>query len=432
MAHHTARSGYQDLVERLNRFPQGVPPSEVLYQILEMLFSEREAELVALLPIKPFTARKAAEVWHMQQAEAQKVLDRLAGRAILMDIEDPDGCQIYVLPPPMAGFFEFSMMRLRGDINQKVLAELFYQYMNVEEEFIKALFTHGETQLGRVFVQESALSAENALHVLDYERASEIISTASHRAIGVCYCRHKMEHLDRACDAPMDICMTFNNTAASLIKHGFAREVDIAEGLDLLQLAQAENLVQFGENIQQNVNFICNCCGCCCEAMIAARKFGLMNPVHTTNFLPHIDTDQCNGCGKCVNVCPVEAMTLVSANNPHRPKMRKAWLNEDACLGCGVCIGTCTTGALSLQERPARVITPVDSTHKAVLMAIERGVLQNLIFDNRAMASHRAMAAILGVILKLPPLKQALASEQVKSRYLAWLLQKGEHLQRYN
>ena len=42
----------------------------------------------------------------------------------------------------------------------------------------------------------------NALHVLDYERASEVVRTASHRGIGVCYCRHKMEHLGRACDAP--------------------------------------------------------------------------------------------------------------------------------------------------------------------------------------------------------------------------------------
>jgi hypothetical protein len=40
------------------------------------------------------------------------------------------------------------------------------------------------------------------------------------------------------------------------------------------------------------------------------------------------------------------------------------------------------------------------------MMAIERGKLQNLIFDNQAMASHRAMAAVLGVILK-STLKQA-------------------------
>jgi hypothetical protein len=57
-------------------------------------------------------------------------------------------------------------------------------------------------------------------------------------------------------------------------------------------------------------------------------------------------------------------------------------------------------------------------------MAIERGKLQNLIFDNQALFSHRAMAAILGVILKLPPMKQAMASRQMRSRYLDTLIAK--------
>ncbi len=426
MAHQTLKTDYDRLIDRLNRFPQGAPPADVLYEILQMLFSEREAGLVALLPIKPFTVGKAAQAWKINETEAQKILDELAGRAILVDTVSPSGRQTYVLPPPMAGFFEFSMMRLRGDINQKVLGELFYQYMNVEEEFIKELFTRGETQLGRTFVQEAVLSSENALHVLDYERASEVIKTASHRGIGMCYCRHKMEHVGRACDAPMDICMTFNNSAASLIKHDFAREVDVAEGLDLLQEAQSRNLVQFGENVRERVNFICNCCGCCCEAMITGRKFGFLQPIHTTNFLPRIDETACNGCGKCVNVCPVEAMTLVSANNPHRPKMKKAALQEEICLGCGVCVSACTQAGIELESRSQRVITPLNSTHRTVVMAIERGMLPNLIFDNQALASHRALAAVLGVILKLPPIKQAMASQQMKSRYLERLLVWGE------
>jgi hypothetical protein len=57
-------------------------------------------------------------------------------------------------------------------------------------------------------------------------------------------------------------------------------------------------------------------------------------------------------------------------------------------------------------------------------MAIERGKLQNLIFDNRVLWSHRALAAVLGAILKLPPVKQIMASEQVKSRYLEYLISK--------
>lgn len=421
MAHHTIKSGYSQLIDRLNRFPQGAPPSKLLNQILKMLFSEKAAELVSLLPIKPFTAEKASRIWKMDMTSAQNALNELAGRAILVDIEQ-NGKSVYVLPPPMAGFFEFSLMRVRNDIDQKLLSELFYQYLNVEEDFIRELFTRGETQLGRVFIHEPVLSNENALHVLDYERATEVIKTASHMAIGTCYCRHKMYHMDTACDAPLEICMTFNTTAASLIKHGHARRVYEGEGLELLHQAYENNLVQFGENVREKVNFICNCCGCCCEAMIAARRFAIMNPVHTTNFIPEIEGESCNGCGKCVNVCPVEAMSLISANNPHRPKMKLARLDEDLCLGCGLCVRSCPKDSIHLQARPQRVITPLNGTHRAVVMAIERGKLQHLIFDNRVLLSHRALAAVLGVILKLPPLKQALASQQVKSRYLEALI----------
>ena len=125
MAHHAARSAYQRLADRLNRFPQGAPPSQVLFAILKLLFSEREAGLVAQLPIRPFTPAVAAERWGVPEAEARRTLEELASSAVLLDMEDDAGSQTYVLPPPMAGFFEFSMMRVRGDLDQRLLAELF-------------------------------------------------------------------------------------------------------------------------------------------------------------------------------------------------------------------------------------------------------------------------------------------------------------------
>jgi ferredoxin len=423
MTHHLMKSGYAALTDRLNRFPQGAPPSDALHKILSILFTPKDADLVALLPIKPFSAQRAARIWKMELSAARNILDNLASRAILIDIEE-DGKQTYVLPPPMAGFFEFSLMRIRNDIDQKALSELFYQYLNVEEDFVKDLFTEGETQLGRVFVHEPSVPPEFSLAVFDYERATEVIKTASFRGIGICYCRHKMQHVGRDCAAPKEICMTFNTAAGSLIKHGHAREVSTEECLDLLQLAYDQKLVQFGSNVRENVNFICNCCGCCCEAMIAARRFGLLYPVHTTNFLPAIQEANCTGCGKCVDICPVNAMSLVSSNNPHSPKAKKARLREAICLGCGLCASACLKKYVTLKSRSPRVITPLNSVHIAVVMAIERGKLQNLIFDNSALYSHRAMAAILSVILKLPPIKQAMASRQVKSRYLEALIRR--------
>lgn len=426
MTHLITTSGYSELVDRLNRFPQGAPPSDLLFKILKLLFSEKEAALVSLMPIYPFTAEKAARIWKMNVSRARKILHDLASRAILVDIEQ-NSESAYCLPPPMAGFFEFALMRVRGDLDQKMLSELFYQYLNVEDAFIRDLFTRGETQLGRAFVHEPALTKELTVQVLDYERATEVIATATHIGVGVCYCRHKMKHVNRSCDAPMNICMTFNTVAASLIKHGHARRVDQKEGLDLLQLAYENRLVQFGDNVKRNVCFICNCCGCCCEAMIAARRFGVLHPVHTTNFIPEVQTQLCVGCGKCVGICPVEAMTLVSANDPRTPNKKTAKLREDICLGCGLCVRACTRGNVVLKPRAQRVITPLDSTHRIIVMAIERGTLQHLIFDNRVLWSHRALAAVLGVILKIPPIQQVMASEQVKSRYLESLLTRVQH-----
>ena len=384
--------------------------------------SEKEAEYLSLLPIKPFDAAAAANAWRLSKSETQKILETLASRGILLDVEDVHGGMEYSLPPPMAGFFEFSLMRLREDVDQKVLSELFYQYMNVEEDFIKGLFCEGETRLGRTFVHEPSLPKTLALHVLDHERATEVINTATHRAVGICYCRHKMSHVGKACEAPMAICMTFNSVAESLIRHKIARSIDSSEGKDLLHQAYDRNLVQFGENVREEVNFICNCCGCCCEAMLAAKRFAFLNPVQTTNYLPVVLDDRCTGCAKCIDVCPVEAMGLVNAGDPHKPKRKKGRVNEEICLGCGLCVKACLKGAMTMKERKARVITPLNSAHKAVMMAIERGMLQNLIFDNRTFWNHRAMAAICGVILSLPPVKQAMANSQIKSRYMEWLI----------
>ena len=418
------KSAYKKLGERLNRFPQGAPPSETLYKILSILFKEKEAELVSQLPIKSFTINTASRIWKLNKVKTEKVLDELAGRAILLDSEH-NGIKKYVLPPPMAGFFEFSLMRTRQDIDQKLLSELFYQYLNVEEDFVKDLFLGNKTLLGRTFVQEEVLSKDNLVSILDYEKASHIIKTASYIGISMCYCRHKREHLGKACDAPMDICMTFNNVAKSLIRHNYARRVEASECMELLHKAYEYNLVQCGENVRNNISFICNCCGCCCEFLVAAKRIGIPHSVQTTSFIPKIDEDKCTGCGKCVKVCPIEAIEWVSNDDGINSNSgRKVKINEEICLGCGVCVRVCSNKNITLERRKEQIITPVNSVHRIVLMAIEKGKLPKLIFDNQAFGSHRAMAAVLSVILKLPPIKQMMASKQMKSIYLEKLFKR--------
>lgn len=421
MSHMVGKSAFKKLEERLNRFPQGAPPSETLYKILSILFKEKEAELVSQLPIKPFTINTASRIWKLDTVNAEKVLDELAGRAILLDSEH-NGIKKYVLPPPMAGLFEFSLMRTRQDLDQKLLSELFHQYLNIEEDFIKDLFLDVETKMGRTFVQEKVLSNDNLISILDYEKASCIIKTATNIGISMCYCRHKMAHLGKACDAPMNICMTFNNVAESLTRHNYARRVEVSECMELLHKAYEYNLVQCGENVKKNVSFICNCCSCCCEFLVAAKKFGILHPVQTTSFIPKINEDNCSGCGKCVKACPVSTIEWVSNNDDTNSKSKKVKINEEICLGCGVCVKACSNKNIVLKRRKEQIITPANSVHRIVLIAIEKGKLQELIFDNQTFGSHRVMSTILAVILKLSPVKQMMASKQMKSIYLKKLL----------
>jgi len=416
MGHITAKNGYDQLINRLNKFPQGAPPTESLYKILNILFDEREAALVSKLPIQNFLPEEAAKRWGLPLNESVEILDSLARRALLVDIFK-DGQTYYVLPPPMAGFIEFSMMRMRDDIDQHNLGQLLHQYMNVEEDFIRELFFGSDTKMVRTFVNEPMLSVENQVEIMDYERASDVIKTAEHIGISMCYCRHKMSHVGKNCDAPMDICMTFGNTADSLIRSEYARRVTADECLELLEVAYANNLVQIGENVQNQVAFICNCCGCCCEALLAAKKFGAVHTIATTQYIPVIDHDHCTTCGACVKACPMDALQWDGDK-----KKGNLLLSEEMCLGCGVCVRNCKFEAMSLDKRASRVITPVNTAHRVVLMAIDKGMLPNLLFDNDALVSHRVLASILTAILSLPPAKQLLANEQIRSKYLLKLI----------
>ena len=418
MGHLTTKDAYKSLEERINWFTQGAPPSETLYQILRVLYTEKEAKWVALLPVRPFTLKKAAKIWNTTEARAEKLLDHLCEKALLVDSEY-HGQRQFVMPPPMAGFIEFALMRTRGDIDQKYLGELYYQYMNVEEDFVKDLFFATETRLGRVYVQEPVLTNDKTNHILDYERATHIVEEASYIGLGTCYCRHKMYHAGHPCEinAPWEVCLTFDNVARSLAEHGgYARLISKEEAKDVLQLSYESNLVQIGENVREHPAFICNCCGCCCEALQAARRFSPMQPVATTNYIPKVSVETCISCGKCEKVCPILAVSMEGEDR------KRPVIDEEICLGCGVCARNCPVKAIELKRRPIQVITPVNSTHRFVLQAIEKGTLQNLIFDNQAFANHRAMAAVFGTILKLPPLKQAMASKQFKSVYLDKLL----------
>lgn len=415
MAHLTGRKGYTNLIERYNKFPHGAPTSESLYDILKVLVNEKEAEYLSKLPIKPFNVSQAAKLWQVSNSEAALILESLAERALLLDMNNQKE-QRYVMPPPMIGFFEFTLMRTGGHYDQKLLSELFHQYLEKEEDFMRKLLSL-DTPIGRILVNEESIKKQDMAYVLDYERATRIIEMADSIGVSRCYCRHKAEHLDAACDAPQEMCLSINNLSLSLSKHGYARLIDQEEALDILKQAYDHNLVQFAENVQDDVGFICNCCGCCCLALKGAKKMGVPQSISSSNFIANL-SKLCVNCKKCIEPCPMGCFHIDQSTGS------KVKLDETLCIGCGVCQRVCPKSAIEMIPREKRIFKPVNTIHKLILEAIETNTLHHLIFDNQGMASHRFMAAFTGAFLKLPLVKKVLVSETFKSKYLLKIIEK--------
>lgn len=308
-------------------------------------------------------------------------------------------------------------MRTGGHFDQKLLSELFHQYLEGEEDFMRKLLSL-KTPIGRVLVNEESLKSADNVYVLDYERATKIIKNADSVGVSRCYCRHKAEHLGEHCDAPQEVCLSINNLSHSLSKHGYAELISKERALEILEISYDHNLVQFAENVQDDVGFICNCCACCCMALKGAKKMGVSQTLSSSNFIAEMN-EKCVSCKKCVPVCPVGCFDVQSVEG----KNKVVFFDPELCLGCGVCERVCKLDALEMVKRDKRVFTPVNTVHKLVLEAIETDTLHNLIFDNQAMSSHKFMAAFTGAFLKLPPIKQILVSETFQSKYLMKLIE---------
>ena len=94
-------------------------------------------------------------------------------------------------------------------------------------------------------------------------------------------------------------------------------------------------------------------------------------------------------------------------------------IDEDLCIGCGVCSLVCDPDAIDMQKRDQHVIHPETTFERVILQCLERGTLQNQLFDDPGSLSHKAMRGIVGGFLRLSPVKKALMTDTLRSRFLA-------------
>jgi NAD-dependent dihydropyrimidine dehydrogenase PreA subunit len=346
---------------RLHQNPVGLPEHTSIYEILSILFTEKEAELGAKFPLGVVTIEEIQKEVGKDKDELEGVLKGMMKKGLVVT-STKDKQMRYLLSAAFVGFFEFTFMRTNESLPMKLLAELMHTYKNTPE-FLQEFFSPG-TSRGRTYIYSGVLPKVRS-EVLRFDEAAEHIKMAGRGSLAKCYCRHEAWHLNKNCSAPMDdICMTLGNASDFVVEQGFARRASVGELLDTLKKAEDYGLVHIGDNVLEQTTFICNCCGCCCGFLQGITQQHLKHAVTTTQFIAGADHEECNGCAECESRCQIKAIRM-EGDYPV--------IDEEYCLGCGVCAHFCPSGAIKMRERDKKVILPKTYKELMVRLMKEKG-----------------------------------------------------------
>ncbi len=371
MGHHLgSKNSIIPLIDRLNKNPIGLVDNEKLRQILAILFSEEEAFIASKFPLEEATIDELARKTGQTTVELIPVLETMAEKGLIMDLPYA-GNTYYMLMPGFIGFFEFTFMKKRNDLPLPELARLMTEYLYEDAAQGQAKeFFGSKTNLTRSLVYDDAVPVSS--DVTSFENARKIIASAGYGAVGMCYCRHKKEHLGETCAklAPVEgTCISLGTAARFMVRRGFAEERGTDELLAILDRARELNLTHITDNVRHKPSFICNCCSCCCELM-AGVKAGYSDGVAKTPFLASVDEEMCNGCGLCLAACNVGAISMATG-----PSGVRAVVDLTPCLGCGACVPACAQKAIFLVERAKRPMPPKKRKDMFVEILKEKGRL---------------------------------------------------------
>lgn len=420
MGHLVGKDIFRELGRKIDGLEMRAPWNETLHAILKELYSAQEADLVVKMPYGLSTFAELERATAIEVATLRRLLDDLTAKGLVIDLLLHE--EFHYAPSPLVvGIFEFTMMRLGPNVKTKEMAKLFHEYMEGNDSFLGANFGQGEqVSIFRALPHEEVLSGPEYFEVLDYEKVSALLAETDRFSIGLCSCRHEKLHLgEKTCDVPLEKCSQFGYAADFMIRHNLAREVSRSEMADNFARSRELGLVLGADNVQKNVKFVCHCCKCCCGPLLGISKYGYPNAIVTSNYLAEIVDASCTGCGKCATACPIDAIAMSAAANPDKKRKKDARVNTSICIGCGVCALKCPAKACVLARREQRVIHPETTFERLMLQCLEKGTLQNQIFASPKSINEKFLSAFIGGFLRLTPVKKALLSDTLRSRFLA-------------
>jgi Fe-S-cluster-containing hydrogenase component 2 len=312
----------------------------LLGRIFEIMFTRAEAEIYLHLPGTVEQAARAASV-DVEEASDALVHGHSAGLLF------KDAGELYSLVHPR-NLDELILGDHRNNALGEEYMRLWGELQHDRQRRVKDKGVGGEDGGRRVL----PLTGLDHVHdvVLPFDDAADIVRNARVRAVGQCSCRVALGK----CDAPSsEICMAFDESAERFLERGAMREVDADECLAILERGAEAGLVHmssglFHENNATGVEFICNCCTCCCNLLYPYMATGRTMPIGRP-FLAVVDAEECFGCEECVERCQFDAIEMVDD---------VAAIDVERCVGCGQCARICSAEAVRLARREGETFEP--------------------------------------------------------------------------
>lgn len=182
-------------------------------------------------------------------------------------------------------------------------------------------------------------------HIIPYTMARDIVlKNPDHIVVMDCPCRvTKSEHCE-----PVDVCLVIGEPFAGLVLEHHpnqSRAISPGEAVEIIEAEDKRGHVHhafFKDAMMGRFYAICNCCSCCCAAMNAQRNGTPM--LASSGYEAAIDSAKCRECGRCVRICPFNALS--SNESIH--------LDSEKCMGCGLCMDTCQNDAIHLVRVTSR------------------------------------------------------------------------------
>lgn len=342
------REVYNRLAGALNTRSMAYPsiPCDEFYVLAEELFTPEQAEIASKMPVDPISAEQLAAGMKVSDVVGlARRLDEMVDRG-LVRVKEEGGRRLYELMPLVPGIIELQFMHGRADERTRRLAQLFKSYGKAMKNMMPSVPTPPviEKPKTRKIVIDQEIHGKTT--VLPYEEVMKLIDKTEYIAAGTCVCRHQGDLLDRPCDKPKDnLCMIFGASAQFAQNYGFVNLISKEEARQRIDEAEKAGLVHnYADSQDRYIDLLCNCCGCHCFLLRAAKRSPLPSEFVIANWVMNIDDDACVGCGACIDRCWMEALKM-DGDSVARDFNR--------CIGCGICRYVCPSDAMKLVRREA-------------------------------------------------------------------------------